>query len=163
MEDNRILTWADLDQHSIDRFRLEESGRSYAINYTIDPTTDVYRKIYYSYPYEQRRGYEPIDMTIVTTITYSDLQAANKECHDRMNDVNRPITERPVTLNAIQRISLGAEDPVKEEEETPKPLTQSESEPKTTEPEVNPIGWTLRLSPFNMDLISTIHPSNLPK
>jgi hypothetical protein len=158
MEDNRILTWADLDQHSIDRFRLEESGRCYTINYTADPATDVYRKIYYSYPCEQRRGYEPIDMTIVTTITYSDLQAANKECHDRMNDVNRPITEIPVSLNA-----LGAEDPAEEEEETPKPLTQSESGPVRTEPEANPIGWTLRLSPFNMDLISTIHPSNLPK
>jgi hypothetical protein len=85
MEDN-ALSWYDLDQHYIDRFRLEESGRCYAINYTADPVTDIYRKIYYSYPCEQRKGYEAIDRTIKPTVTCDDLRKANHECYRRMND-----------------------------------------------------------------------------
>ena len=45
----RQLTWADIPQEDIPRFRLERAGRSYAANYSYDPIIDVYRSIYNAY------------------------------------------------------------------------------------------------------------------
>lgn len=83
---NRQLTFEDIHEIELQRFRLEDSGRSYAINYTHDPIVDIYRRVYLAYPYEQRNGHEPIDMTIKTRVHLSHLEEAMKECARRMNE-----------------------------------------------------------------------------
>ena len=82
------MSWSDLCKEHIERFRLEERGRSYAINYPADCITEVFRKIYYSYPYEQRNGQLPIDMSIKVAITYDDLNNAMAESIRRNDEMN---------------------------------------------------------------------------
>jgi hypothetical protein len=78
------LTFEDLGRYYVERFRLEERGRSYTINYPAEPLTDLYRHVYMTYPSEQRNGYEPIDETINTYIFQADVANAIKEGNERM-------------------------------------------------------------------------------
>ncbi len=82
------MSWFDLCDYHINRFRLEEAGRSYAVDYTGDCITDVFRKVYLSFPRNQRMGYDPIDMTTNVTVTYDDLNNAMAESLRRTDELN---------------------------------------------------------------------------
>ena len=85
----RQLTWADIpDQYYINRFRLERAGRSYAVNYTEDPITDVYRSIYEAYckDHEHELFFVPDGTEVAETGVFeSDLKDAEEECKKRAN------------------------------------------------------------------------------
>jgi hypothetical protein len=85
---NKQITFDDINEHDLTRFRLEDEGRSYAINYTNDPIVDLYRRVYMAYPYNQRKGYEAIDLTIKTGVHLSHLEEAMKECGRRMTELS---------------------------------------------------------------------------
>lgn len=82
------MSWFDLCKEHIERFRLEEAGRSFTNNYTGDCITDVFRKIYLSFPRSQRMGYDPIDLTVKVSVTYDDLNNAMAESLRRTDELN---------------------------------------------------------------------------
>ncbi len=82
------MGWLDLSEKHIERFRLEEAGRSFAVNYTEDCITDVFRKLYLSFPRSQRLGNDPIDMTTKVSVTYDDLNNAMAESLRRTGELN---------------------------------------------------------------------------
>ena len=88
------MSWFDLSEHHISRFRLEEAGRSYAADYTGDCITDVFRKIYLSFPRAQRLGYDPIDMTTKVSVSYNDLNNAMAESLRRTDELNAEHSKR---------------------------------------------------------------------
>ena len=85
----RQLTWADIpDQYYINRFSLEQGGRCYAVNYTVDPIVDVYRRIYLAYckGHEHEFYYQPDGKEAVETGVFeSDMKEAEEECEKRAN------------------------------------------------------------------------------
>lgn len=83
---DRQLTWADIPQEDISRFRLECAGRSYAANYTQDPITEVYRRIYLAYckGHEDEYFFIPDGTeTVETGVFESDIKAAEEESEKR--------------------------------------------------------------------------------
>ena len=86
---DRQLTWADIpDEYYIGRFSLERSGRCYAANYTEDPITEVYRRIYLAYcnGHEDEYFFRPDGTEVTETGVFeSDIKAAEEEIEKRAN------------------------------------------------------------------------------
>lgn len=79
MNANTPLKISDIPTYMIDRFRMEERGRSYANNYPYDLLLNVYRRVYYSYPEDVRNGHKEVDPDFVTTILYKEIIDVEEE------------------------------------------------------------------------------------
>ena len=102
---DRQLTWADIPQEDISRFRLECAGRSYAANYTQDPITEVYRRIYLAYckGYEWDIYFRPDGKEAVETGVFeSDIKAAEEESEKRRNGGIVPIPSADGAIGATR-------------------------------------------------------------
>lgn len=110
----RQLTWADIPQEDISRFRLERAGRSYAANYACDPIIDVYRSIYNAYckGHEWDYFYAPDGTENVETGVFeSDLDAAIKEIERRRDEENARYAQkkiRPPVLSPVVTVTSTA-------------------------------------------------------
>ena len=54
--DDYELSWKDIDESDLNRFRLENAGRCYAAHYPYDLILDVYRRVFHSYPDDVQSG-----------------------------------------------------------------------------------------------------------
>jgi hypothetical protein len=88
------LTLEDLDESDVMRFRLENSGRSYTVNPTADPYTDVLRSVFLSYPEEVQYGLAPPARGHHSGVFQRDLDKADEESKRRSDEMNEEIRRR---------------------------------------------------------------------
>lgn len=88
------LSWEDLDESDISRFKLEQSGRCYTVNPMADPITDVLRTVFHSYPQEVQTGAVPPDPNHHSGIFQRDIVAAMEESQRRSDEMNEEIRRR---------------------------------------------------------------------
>lgn len=93
-EGDRSLTWNDLSVSDIQRFKLEEAGRSYAANPSAEILLEPLRRVYYDYVAKAEAeakaagdfwmgtalwNGKPSDPSWPSSVRLSDLKAAVKE------------------------------------------------------------------------------------
>ena len=87
---DRFLTWKDLSESDIHRFKMESFGRSYTANPYNDPTLAVLRRVYEDYKAKAEKEASakgelvwnwdaiPVDPNWPSTVRLSELEAARK-------------------------------------------------------------------------------------
>ena len=91
-QEDRPLTWNDLSKDDIRRFQMEDAGRSYAANPSLDRILEPLRRVYEDYRKKAEQEAKekdpdahlwwwdgvPSDPTWPSSVMLSELQAANK-------------------------------------------------------------------------------------
>lgn len=94
MNANTQLKISDIPTYMIERFRMEERGRSYANNYPHDLLLNVYRRIYFSYSEEVRNGHKEVDPSFETNIFYAEIQEQEKIAEEYIKEENNKLMKK---------------------------------------------------------------------
>jgi hypothetical protein len=79
LPDDYELKMSDIDDGDISRFRLELAGRSYAAHWPYDRETDVWRRIFLSYPETVQMGLSPVDPRHHSGVFWRDIKRVRED------------------------------------------------------------------------------------